>query len=74
MSGEFFFDPVLQAAANGRTVVDQPLKAQYYFDNSQIGSPCDSGGNTIGRVFVGDGTSLLGSHADGLDLHVLTTG
>jgi len=33
----------------------------------EVGNSCAAGGSTITKVFVGDGTSLLGSVADGIE-------
>jgi hypothetical protein len=65
---EVSFDPVLRTltgfqsndpAGNPVTV----LKGQYYFDNSQVATPCGSGPTAppITLVWGGDGTSLLGT-------------
>jgi len=67
VSGEVFFDPVIKALTNGEHGGPE-LKGQYYFDNNQIANPCGSGpsGGSIGLIYGGDGTSLLGSTASGL--------
>ena len=64
ISGEIFIDPILKATSNGPGPV---LKNQYFFDDSQLSNPCSAGGgNTVGLVWAGDGTSLLGSLASGI--------
>jgi hypothetical protein len=73
VSGDFFFDPVLQAAVNDDPVAlsqgaqsGQVLRKQYFFDNSQIALLCGAGGNPVQRFYTGDGLSMLGSLASGL--------
>ena len=66
VSGEVFFDPVIKALATGEAGGPE-LKGQYYFDNNQIVHACGTaGGGSIGLIYGGDGTSLLGSAASGL--------
>ena len=68
IGGEVFFDPVFKALVNGEAGGPE-LEGQYYFDNSQIVAPCGTpGGGSIGLIYGGDGTSLLGSSAPGLTL------
>lgn len=66
LSGTTFFDPVVKAGKDDPTGV---AKGAYYFDVSQIGHSCAAGGASITTVFVGDGTSLLGSVADGISFN-----
>jgi len=75
LTGEVFFDPVIAATMNDDPIAlgmgaapGQVLKKNLFFDASQIGVPCGSGGNSIGLVYGGDGFSLLGSPAAGLSL------
>jgi hypothetical protein len=69
IGGEVFFDPVIKALVNGEAGGPE-LKGQYYFDNSQVVTPCGSTPTapSIGLVYGGDGGSLLGSVASGLTL------
>jgi len=66
LSGNTFFDPVVKAGKGDPTGV---VKGAYYFDVSQIGTSCAAGGKPIATVYVGDGTSLLGSSADGISFN-----
>ena len=67
INGEVAFDPVKKAAVNGEAGGPE-LKGQYYFDNSQVANPCGTPtGGSIGIIAGGDGLSLLGSVAAGMD-------
>jgi hypothetical protein len=69
VGGEVAFDPILKALVNNENGGPE-LKGQYYFDNSQVVTPCGSTPTapSVGLVFGGDGTSLLGSIASGITL------
>jgi len=71
LSGETFFDPVLKSLVGGEQGGPE-LKGQYYFDNSEIATPCGSSATapTIGLIYGGDGFSLLGSSASGLSFDI----
>jgi hypothetical protein len=70
VGGEVGFDPVIKALANNEGGGPE-LKGQYYFDNSQIATPCGSSpaAPSVGLIYGGDGTTLLGSAASGLTLN-----
>jgi archaellum component FlaF (FlaF/FlaG flagellin family) len=57
VSGELFFDPVLPPPRGSHDVS---------YDSSQIGRPCELGGDPIALAYVGDGISLRGNTATGL--------
>jgi hypothetical protein len=69
LSGEVGFDPVVKALVNNEGGGPE-LKGQYYFDNSQIATPCGSSPSapSVGLIYGGDGTTLLGSAAAGISL------